>query len=184
MRPLFTVHAGEFLVGEHIEQAFPSLNVWVPAKDTGVDLLVTDVGARNAVSLQVKLSRDYRPPEATEAFDRSLVAGGWLTLAHDKIEHSPAEWWVIVLVSPERRMKPQFIVISPSDLLRRLVQIHGKSKRYQVYPWITKTGLCLDGRGLGKPERARLADGQFELGPRDLSPFLNNWSCLQRLTKG
>src|SRR4249920_2150514 len=74
IRPLFTVHAGEFLVGELIEQTFPSLNVWVPAKDTGVDLLVTDVGARNAISLQVKLSRDYRLPEATEPFDRSLVA--------------------------------------------------------------------------------------------------------------
>ena len=183
MRPLFTVHAGEFLVGEHIERIFPSLNVWVPAKDTGVDLLVTDVGARNAISLQVKLSRDYRLPEATEAFDRSLVAAGWLTLAHDKIEKSPAEWWVIVLVSQERKMKPQFIVIPPSDLLKRFVQIHGKSKKYHFYPWVTKTGLCLEGRGLGKPERALLADGKLELGPRDLSPLLNNWSCLQRLSK-
>ena len=183
MRPLFTVHAGEFLVGEHIERTFPSLNVWVPAKDTGVDLLVTDVGARNAVSLQVKLSRDYRLPEATEAFDRSLVAAGWLTLAHDKIEKSPADWWVIVLVSHERKMKPQFIVIPPSDLLKRFIQIHGKSKKYHFYPWVTKAGLCLEGRGLGKPERALLADGKLELGPRDLSPLLNNWSCLQRLSK-
>ena len=184
MRPLFTVHAGEFLVGEHIERNFPSLNVWVPAKDTGVDLLITDVGARNAISLQVKLSRDYRLPEATEDFDRSLVAAGWLTLNHDKIAKSPAEWWVIVLVSHERRMKPQFIVIPPSELLKRLVQIHGKSKRYDFYPWVTKAGLCLEGRGLGKPQRALLANGTLELGPRDLSPLLNNWSCLLRLSKG
>lgn len=93
MRPLFTVHAGEFLVGEHIEQTFPSLNVWVPAKDTGVDLLVTDVGARHPVSLQVKLSRNYFRPSATNAFEQSLVAAGWLTFAHDKIERSPAAWW-------------------------------------------------------------------------------------------
>jgi|GEM_PF-6304323 len=66
MRPLFTVHAGEFLVGEYIEETFSSLKVWIPAKDTGIDLLVTDAGARHAISLQVKLSRDYRPPEATE----------------------------------------------------------------------------------------------------------------------
>lgn len=181
MRPLFTVHAGEFLVGEHIEKTFSSLNVWVPAKDTGVDLLVTDAGARHTASLQVKLSRDYRLPEATEDFDRSLIAAGWLTLDHGKIEKSPAEWWVIVLVSHERKMKPQFIVIPPSELLSRLVQIHGKSKKYHFYPWVTKSGLCLEGRGLRKPERALLASGTLQLGPRDLSTFLNNWSCLQNL---
>lgn len=181
MRPLFTVHAGEFLVGEHIEKTFSSLNVWVPAKDTGVDLLVTDAGASHTASLQVKLSRDYRLPEATEDFDRSLIAAGWLTLDHNKIEKSPAEWWVIVLVSHERKMKPQFIVIPPSELLSRLIQIHGKSKKYHFYPWVTKSGLCLEGRGLRKPERALLANGKLQLGPRDLSTFLNNWSCLQNL---
>lgn len=181
MRPLFTVHAGEFLVGEHIEKTFSSLNVWVPAKDTGVDLLVTDAGARHTASLQVKLSRDYRLPAATEDFDRSLIAAGWLTLDRGKIEKSPAEWWVIVLVSHERKMKPQFIVIPPSELLSRLVQIHGKSKKYHFYPWVTKSGLCLEGRGLRKPERALLANGTLQLGPRVLSTFLNNWSCLQNL---
>ena len=33
MRPLFTIHAGEFVVGEHIEQQFPKF-VWIPSKDT------------------------------------------------------------------------------------------------------------------------------------------------------
>ncbi len=181
MRPLFTVHAGEFLVGEHIEQTFKSLNVWVPSKDTGVDLLVTDATARHTISLQVKLSRDYRKPEATEKFDRSLIAAGWLTLDHEKIEKSPADWWVIVLVSHERKMKPQFIVVRPSDLLARFIKIHGRAKKYHFYPWVTKSGLCLQGRDLGKVDRALLADGHLKLGPRDLSAFLNNWSCLQSL---
>lgn len=136
MRPLFTVHAGEFLVGEYIERNFPLLNVWIPAKDTGVDLLVTDVNARRTVSLQVKLSRDYRSPEATDELDRSLVAAGWLTLAHEKIKKSPAEWWVIVLVSHERSSKPQFIVLPPSELLSRLVQIHCEAKKYHFYATI------------------------------------------------
>ncbi len=35
MLPLFTVHTGEFLVGEHTERNFSSLNVCVPQKDTG-----------------------------------------------------------------------------------------------------------------------------------------------------
>jgi hypothetical protein len=181
MHPLFTIHAGEFLVGEYIERTFSSLKVWMPTKDTGVDLLITDADARRTKSLQVKLSRDYRLPFATEDFDRSLIAAGWLTLNHEKIEKSPAGWWVIVVVSHERKMKPQFIVIPPSELLARLEKIHGKKKTYHFYPWVTKSGLCLDGRGLHKSERAQLANGALKLGPRDLSKFLNNWSCLQNL---
>lgn len=182
MRPLFTVHAGEFLVGEHIERNFPSLNVWVPAKDTGVDLLVTDASARRTASLQVKLSRDYRPQEASDDFDRAMIAKGWLTLAHKKIETSRAEWWVIVLVSPERKEKPQFIVIPPSDLLSRLVQIHGRSEKYHFYPWVTRNDFCFDGRGMSKPERQLLTNSTTLNGPRNLSIFLNNWSCLQKLS--
>src|SRR5205807_9167176 len=42
MRPLFTVHASELLVGQHIEQSFKGKNVWIPTKDSGVDLLITN----------------------------------------------------------------------------------------------------------------------------------------------
>jgi len=36
MKPLFTIHGGEYLVGCHIEQKFKRVNVWVPSRDTGV----------------------------------------------------------------------------------------------------------------------------------------------------
>lgn len=183
MRPIFTVHAGEFLVGEYIEQQYRSLDAWIPTKDSGIDLLVTDTGARRAISLQVKFSRDYLSPVATETFHSLLLTAGWLNFDHGKIENSPAQWWVIVLVSHERKAKPQFIVIPPAELLSRLVQIHGKTKRYQFYPWVTKTGLCLEGRGLNKEERAQLADGTLDLGARDLSQYLNKWPCLDDLQK-
>ena len=39
MKSLFTVHAGEYLVGSHIERNFKRVNVWLPAKDTGVEQL-------------------------------------------------------------------------------------------------------------------------------------------------
>ena len=61
MRPLFTVHAGEFLVGQHIEKEFKDKSVWVPTKDKGIDLLVTNSGNTKAVTLQVKFSRDFLP---------------------------------------------------------------------------------------------------------------------------
>lgn len=181
MRPLFTVHAGEFVVGEFIEQSFPTLDVWIPAKDTGIDLLVTGPSSEKSVSLQVKLSRDYKPFEAKDDFQRSIAAAGWLTIDHKKLANSRAEWWVFVLVSHERKMKPQFIVIRPKELLRRLTVIHGKSKSYHFYPWITKKDRCLDGRGLLRSDREQLANGTIVLGERDLSSFLSNWSALKAL---
>jgi hypothetical protein len=42
MKPLFTLHAGEFLVDTEIEWEFRRVNVWIPAKDTGIDLLVSN----------------------------------------------------------------------------------------------------------------------------------------------
>src|SRR2546426_1023360 len=63
MRPLFAVHAGDYLVGSHIEQNYPRWYVWVPSKDTGIDLLVTDSRNRRTVSLQVKFSKDFNPKQ-------------------------------------------------------------------------------------------------------------------------
>ena len=42
MKPLFTIHAGEFLVASYIEQKFKDYLVWLPSRDSGVDLLLTD----------------------------------------------------------------------------------------------------------------------------------------------
>lgn len=183
MRPLFTIHAGEFLVGEYIEKNFPSLNVWVPAKDTGIDLLITGKTNRRSVSLQVKLSRDYKVAEAVSAFERSIAAAGWLTIKHEKLAASTADLWVIVLVSHERKMKPRFIVIPPKELLRRLTVIHSRSKLYHFYPWVTNNSICLDGRGLMRAHKRQLVDGTIVLGDRDLSAYLESWSSLRELEK-
>lgn len=182
MRPIFTVHAGEFLVGEYIEKKFPELNVWVPSKDTGVDLLVTNkLDSSKSVGIQVKMSRDYKPAHATDDFSRKLLAGGWMTLAHNKIENSSADYWVFILVSHERKMEPQYIIIPPDKLLDLLVTIHGKSKNYHFYPWVLDTGVALQGRGLLKKEKKELAAGSYKLGARDLSEYLEDWSPLENI---
>ena len=41
-----------------IEENFKHLNVWLPSKDTGVDILVTDKANRRTLSMQVKFSKD------------------------------------------------------------------------------------------------------------------------------
>lgn len=183
MRPIFTVHAGEFLVGEHIEKKFPELNVWIPSKDTGIDLLVTNKeNTSKSVAIQVKMSRDYNPAHAADDLSRKLLAGGWLTLAHDKIEKSPADYWIFVLTSNDRKMEPKYIIIPPSKLLEKLEKIHGRSKRYHLYPWILNTGTALQGRGLSKQEKRELAAGAYSLGDRDLSTYLDDWAPLQKIT--
>ena len=182
MRSIFTIHASEFAVGEFIEKNFPKLDVWIPAKDTDVDLLVTGEPGLPPIALQVKLLRDYTPPEGIDEFEKSIVAAGWLKLDHEKLANSKADLWIIVLVSHERKMTPQFVVIPPHELLRRLMAIHGKSKTYQVYPWITKSGVCLEGRGLQRAHKKQLVEGTLVLGERDLSAYLDNWSAFKRLS--
>jgi hypothetical protein len=36
MKPIFTIHAGEYLVGSYIEEHYKYFNVWIPSKDTGI----------------------------------------------------------------------------------------------------------------------------------------------------
>ena len=118
MRPLFTIHAGEYLVGSHIETRLPKLNVWIPAKDTGIDLLVTNATATRALSLQVKFSKDFNPTHRTPVLQSKLAAAGWWTHQEKKIKNSTADLWVFVLPSFTER-KTYFIIIPPAELLRR-----------------------------------------------------------------
>src|SRR4051812_16365639 len=99
MKPLFTIHAGEFLVDHEIESRFRRVNVWIPAKDTGVDLLVSNRDNTKTVSLQVKFSRDYLVTHIkNSALKRGLRACGWWTPTRQQIKKSRAQYWVFVLI--------------------------------------------------------------------------------------
>ena len=107
MRPIFTIHAGEFLLGAHLEAAFKGINIWVPTKDTGVDLLMTDRGNKKAVSFQVKFSRDFLTTHMEAMFQNPLRVCGWFSLERRKIERSPANYWVFVLIGSKKAI-PRF----------------------------------------------------------------------------
>lgn len=98
MRPLFTVHAGEFLVGEYIERSFRNTNVWLPSKDSGIDLLVTNKKNQAPVSLQVKYSRDFLVTNLSAKFQEPLRACGWWTFDPKKLRTSPADYWVLLII--------------------------------------------------------------------------------------
>ena len=182
MKPIFTVHAGEFLVGCEIEPNFPNVDVWIPAKDTGIDLLVSNKDNTKTVSLQIKFSRDYLATNMEDPlFHRELRACGWWTPSRQQIENSRAQYWVFVLVGFDIRSK-DFIIIKPDDLLKRLETIHGKSfQKFNIYFWVTKHNKCYEARDLNPSDQLEIADKKFKNAPRDFTTYLNNWSPIENL---
>lgn len=174
MRSIFTIHAGELLAGEYIERHFRNTNVWVPSKDTGTDLLVTDKKNSTSVSLQVKFSRDFLVTDLPAEFQKPLRACGWWTLNREKLKASPADFWVLLLIGFAHRTN-DYIIIPPKELLRRLEKLHAGEARLQTYLWVTKAGQCWETRGLRRADQSLVAEGSFANSLRDLTPFLNNW---------
>jgi len=157
VKPLFTVHAGEFLVVNEIERKFRRVNVWIPAKDTGIDLLISGNDNKRTLSLQVKFSRDYLVTHLKDAASFSEVrAWGWWTPTRKQIEKSRAKYWVFVLLGFANRSS-DFIIIKPDDLLKRLNAIHGRTaKKFQSYLWVTQGGKCWETRGLNRSDQLRI----------------------------
>jgi hypothetical protein len=163
------------VVGDHIEQKFRRVNLGVPSRDTGTDLLVTDSKNEKAVSLQVKFSRDFLATHMPSIFQKPLKACGWWSLNREKIAKSKADYWVFVLVGFERR-STDFVIIKPSELLARLDSIHGKAKTIQSYVWVTEKNRCWETRGLKRHEQLAIAQDQYTNDVRDFTEYLKNWS--------
>ena len=102
MRNLFTVHAGEFLI--------KGADIWVPGKDKGIDLLVTNIQTKRFVTIQVKFSRDFLVTHMDETFHMGLLACGWWTHDRKKIQGTKAELWIFVLQAFDPK-KTQYIII-------------------------------------------------------------------------
>jgi hypothetical protein len=179
MKPIFTIHAGEYLVGSHIEETYKRARVWLPSKDTGIDLLVTNEHLDLTVSLQVKFSKDFLGNKvgASALLQTGIKAGGWWTFNYDKIKNSPANLWVLVLYRFSHR-DFDFVIISPSQLLECYENLGHKSGIIQSYVWVTENGECWETRGLKKAEQESIAVGTFNEKIRSLSEFLNNWQPL------
>lgn len=182
MHPMFTLHAGEYLVGAHLEQHFKNTNVWVPTKDTGIDLLVSDSRNLNTVSLQVKFSKDFLVTHGRPEFREGLRACGWWTINREKLAKSAAEYWVFVLHGFASR-ETDFVVIPKQELIRKLTSIHGARKTVQSYVWVTNERKCWEARGLTLAEQVLVARGQFRHLDRDLTQWLNNWKPIARLNR-
>ena len=174
MRPIFTIHVGEYLVADYIERKFGKshgVRVWVPSKDDGIDLLVTDQWCRKSVSFQVKYSKSYD-------CEREFDATGWWQLKREKIKRSKADYWIFVVPEFCGKRKVSscyFVILTPDELIKRLSNIHGDEKVYNVYLTI-KDRVVIETRDANVDERNQ----QFEkpTGYRNFSRFLNKWDVV------
>lgn len=186
MKPIFSVHAGEYLTGSHIEEKFRHVNLWVPTKDTGIDLLVSNRTNRHTVSLQVKFSKDFlatskkwKAPE----FQHKLQACGWWTLNSEKLLRSPADYWVLVLQGFANK-SVDYVVIPPRELLHRLRRIHhGQHRVWQVTLSVTKTDRCWETRDLSKGDLLLIAADKYSNPNRNFRKYLNAWRPVASLNQ-
>jgi len=176
MRPMFTIHAGEYLVGLHVQQRL-GFNVWIPAKDTGIDLLVTDRENRHVTSLQAKYGKDFLPGESS-VLRESLRCLSWFTLNRSKLKDSRAEFWVFVLHS--FKSKPDFVVIPKAELHQRMTKLHS-DKTLQIYLCSTGSKRCWEIRGLGH-DLSQIEEGVRNEPLRDFTQYLNanGWAALTK----
>lgn len=182
MRSLFTIHAGEYLVGSYIEKNFPNFKVWIPSKDTGIDLLITNKSNERTVSLQVKYSKDFLVTHLSKNHQEKLSACGWWTLNKEKIKKSNANFWVFVLQDFKGKIF-HHIVIEPKILLKRLTKIHGNMKIFQSYLWVTNNNKCWEARGLKKKEQILLINNEYKNDNRNFSEYLNCWVDVKKYLK-
>jgi hypothetical protein len=181
MRPIFTVHAGEFLVGQYIESRFKGTNVWVPTKDRGFDLLITNGTHKKTLSLQVKFSRDFLPTMKLEPSAlKELRSCTWFTLERKKVVTSAADLWVFVLLGFEKSTY-DYVMIPPAELLQRLENLHGNTPRYQTYIWVTKKNRAWLTRAISKDDQLKIAENTFRHKVRELTRELNNWTLVEQL---
>jgi hypothetical protein len=181
MRPLFTIHAGEYLAGERIQKQFPDCEIWVPVKDTGTDLLITNQNDRKRYAgAQVKFAKDFVP--AADGWERQgFSAMCWFSLRQpDVIKASNADVWIFVLHSFTQK-NFYCVIIEPAELAQRLEQI--KNQTIVDLRVTADKKHCCDVRGLKKPEIQKIAAGDYSgiAGtPRDFSLYLENWKPFTR----
>jgi hypothetical protein len=182
MNPLFTVHAGEYLLASYIERRWRSFNVWVPSKDTGVDLLVSDHDNRRTVTFQVKFSKDYLYTTVEAEFREDFRACGWWRVNGKKLTESQAEFWVFVL-NVFKRKDPAFVIVPREELAKRLATVHKlqnvrETKRIETYLTVTEKDKCWETRGLGIEDQRRIVRGEYQNPDRDFTQWLNNWDSV------
>jgi len=174
MKPIFTIHAGEYLVAAEIEKTLKNVTVWIPSRDTGIDLLLTDKPNKKTTSLQVKFSKDFNSTHVKEHLRPNIKGTGWWTLNKEKIEKSNADFWIFILYSFEKKAN-DFIIIEPKKLLELFSKIGNSGKTIHCYITVTENETAFETRGLNKIDMQSLCDNRYKNSTRELTKYLNQW---------
>lgn len=175
MKPIFTIHAGEYLVAATLEKKFRDYNIWLPSKDTGIDLLLTNKDNTKTSSLQVKFSKDFSTTHTKEIFRPDIKGAGWWTLNREKIRNSKADFWVFILYSLEKKTH-DFVVIKPTDLLSVFDNTNRSINLIHCYITVTNHNTVFETRGLNDNDMKLICANEFVDNFRDLKKHLNNWT--------
>lgn len=178
MTPIFTVHAGEYLVGSYLERELRNCRVWIPSKDTGIDMLLTNESCSRAVPLQIKYSRDYVESSPIDPISRSMTRSSFIRVQRRKIQTSAARYWIIVLHSFTSRSS-RYVVVNPSELLKRIEAHHGRRDIYSLYFCVVGDAQCWEVRGLRRRQLRAALDAGAVTPSRDFSRFLDDWSKIR-----
>ena len=155
------------------------MKFWAPSKDTGIDLLVTNLGAGKHVGIQVKFSKDFLVTNMSSKLTKGLLACGWWTLNRDKIRKSKAEFWIFVVYSFDKR-EPQYLIIKPKKLINLLKAIHGNTKLINVYFWITTKNRCWATNYRGQKTNILLQAHLDKYSERDFTRYPQNWDSIKK----
>lgn len=178
MKPIFTIHEGAFLVGDHINRKFGrKYNVWAPTKDSGVDLLVTrKSGGGRPVALQVKFSRSF---EIHAELTRHVLATSCYSLNPKKVRQSHAHLWVFVFMTLRHE---RYFVLLPTVELRKLVP-RSCGPNWWLYLWAYANGSCYQVRDLNLEGRMNAVHHGVHDQHRNFSKWFENWRLLEKLSK-
>ena len=175
MKPIFTIHAGEYLVAATLENKFRDFNIWLPSKDTGIDLLLTDKANTKTVSLQVKFSKDFSTTHTKEIFRPTIKGAGWWTLNREKIISSKADYWVFILYSLQNKTH-DFVIIKPTTLLTIFDNTSRTANSIHCYITVTNHDTVFETRGLNDNDMQLICSNNFVNPDRDLKKYLNDWT--------
>lgn len=170
MKPIFTIHAGEYLVASEVEQNFKNINIWIPSKDTGIDLLLTDERNKKTVSLQIKYSKDFNDIRHNKKFIGETESTGWWTLNIDKISKSKADFWIFIIYNFLTK-KCEYIIITPQEVLGKIELPKQSKKNIQIYFRVTKKKKAFATRGFKKNIDT------------EMTVYLNNWKSIKEKLK-
>lgn len=179
MKPLFTIHGGEYLFGNELESRFPKLRIWIPSKDDGIDFLLTDTNNEKPLSIQVKYSRDFNVSHGKIILKPHTKSAGWYSLNREKIKNSKADYWVF-LNYDGFKCTADYLFFKPLDLLKMFDALGRKSKSIVSYILVTNDLKCYETRNLGKKDFPALLSGALNKTDRDLTSYLDQWDIIKK----